>query len=344
MENNQQSNFGQGENNRPDQDLPGSQLMNVCSILMIIFAVAGIIAAVVSLFGSMFAAFMLGPLLIVAILGVMFSLAYAILSLMAGLSGHKNRWNASAASTLMSYGILICAFEILGFIFNSIARSRFSFWSLIFSLIIPGLYLYAAYQMQKTTGQQYHFGFQKAVDEVKQGMNDMNQDIHNMTSKQQNYQQQPPQNYQQPPQNYQQPPQNYQQAPQNYQQPPQNYQQPQQNYQQPPQNYQQAPQNYQQAQQNYQPPQQTMTQENSTTGAVPVQTAQQVEIPVPQAEATAAETTVQTAQQAEAETAKGYQAFSSGSIASSAIWTCPGCGKIGNTGKFCSQCGTKKPE
>ena len=316
MENNQQSNFGQGENNRPDQDLPGSQLMNVCSILMIIFAVAGIIAAVVSLFGSMFAAFMLGPLLIVAILGVMFSLAYAILSLMAGLSGHKNRWNASAASTLMSYGILICAFEILGFIFNSIARSRFSFWSLIFSLIIPGLYLYAAYQMQKTTGQQYHFGFQKAVDEVKQGMNDMNQDIHNMTSKQQNYQQQPPQNYQQP----------------------------QQNYQQPPQNYQQAPQNYQQAQQNYQPPQQTMTQENSTTGAVPVQTAQQVEIPVPQAEATAAETTVQTAQQAEAETAKGYQAFSSGSIASSAIWTCPGCGKIGNTGKFCSQCGTKKPE
>ena len=25
-------------------------------------------------------------------------------------------------------------------------------------------------------------------------------------------------------------------------------------------------------------------------------------------------------------------------------WTCPGCGSTGNTGKFCSECGTKKPE
>ncbi|MBQ2230363.1 MAG: hypothetical protein II425_00955, partial [Oscillospiraceae bacterium] len=25
-------------------------------------------------------------------------------------------------------------------------------------------------------------------------------------------------------------------------------------------------------------------------------------------------------------------------------WTCPTCGKSDNTGKFCSECGTKKPE
>ncbi|MBQ5567662.1 MAG: zinc ribbon domain-containing protein, partial [Oscillospiraceae bacterium] len=30
--------------------------------------------------------------------------------------------------------------------------------------------------------------------------------------------------------------------------------------------------------------------------------------------------------------------------ASAGGWTCPTCGKSDNTGKFCSECGTKKPE
>ena len=30
--------------------------------------------------------------------------------------------------------------------------------------------------------------------------------------------------------------------------------------------------------------------------------------------------------------------------ADGAAWTCPGCGREGNTGNFCPDCGTKKPD
>lgn len=72
-----------------------------------------------------------------------------IVSLIAGIQGVKNADKPENANVCIMYGSIVIGFTILGSLLNVIGGKGFSFSSLLIGLVLPGLYLYGAFQNKK---------------------------------------------------------------------------------------------------------------------------------------------------------------------------------------------------
>lgn len=141
----------------------GSKLVKVISILMII---GGIVSAIVSLISVAGAGLItavsgdaklqqaateagtsIGTVTAFIWISVIIMVISAIIEIIAGVKGIKNWDNPAAAQSLVRIGIVCVALTIIGSIIAAIGGS-FSIISLIFSLVLPVLYIIGAVKLK----------------------------------------------------------------------------------------------------------------------------------------------------------------------------------------------------
>ena len=127
----------------------GSKMLQVVSILMVVF---GAIATVFDLIGliGVFALIALGasPLLILAYILL---IAGGIAELVVGIIGVVNCKDPAKGQMLMVCGIVVAAITVLGNILYMIFDS-FNFFSLISGMLFPILFTVGAVQMKNNAG------------------------------------------------------------------------------------------------------------------------------------------------------------------------------------------------
>ena len=124
----------------------GSKMLQVVSILMIVF---GAIATVMSLIGLVVviaAVALTGEGL--ALVAYLILIAGGIAELVVGIIGVVNCKNLEKAQMLLTCGIVVAAVQVLGNIL-SMAGSGFNFFGLLSGLLFPILFIVGAIQMKK---------------------------------------------------------------------------------------------------------------------------------------------------------------------------------------------------
>ncbi len=124
-------------------------LLKVTGILMIIGGAIGIIGGIIAIIGVGAFVAMVGGSAGILIGGAILVLISAIVSLIAGIQGVKNADKPENANVCIMYGSIVIGFTILGSLLNVIGGKGFSFSSLLIGLVLPGLYLYGAFQNKK---------------------------------------------------------------------------------------------------------------------------------------------------------------------------------------------------
>ena len=123
----------------------GQKMLQVVSILMIVF---GAIAAVVSLIGLVVviaAVAITGEVL--ALFAYLILIAAGIAELVVGIIGVVNCKDISKAQMLLTCGIVVAAVTVLGNLLSMIG-SGFNFFTLISGLLFPILFIVGAIQMK----------------------------------------------------------------------------------------------------------------------------------------------------------------------------------------------------
>ena len=124
----------------------GSKMLQVVSILMIVF---GAIATVVDLIGLVVilvaAALGLSPLVVVAYLILC---AGGIAELVVGIIGVINCKDVSKAQMLLTCGIVVAAVTVFGNILMMIGGGDFNIFTLLSGLLFPILFIVGAIQMK----------------------------------------------------------------------------------------------------------------------------------------------------------------------------------------------------
>ena len=308
--------------------MKGSQMIKICSILLLISGICSVIGGAVGFLALSFVAAFGGPVFLLVI-GCILVIASGILSIMAGSKGNKNCSNPAMANMLIKWGLIIMAMSLIGNIFQMAANGSFgakSLLTMISGLIIPGLYTFGAYELLTGSGQKFSFADVMAA----------------RTSPAAPAQPMQPQQYAQAAQT--QPPVQPQQYAQTAQAQapvqPQQYAQPKQVQ---PQQYAQPiqaqapvqPQQYAQAAQ-VQPPMQPQQYAQPAQAQPPVQP-QQYTQPV--------QTQAPYIQQApEVTKVPEFGAAPAQPQPDNGLWTCRKCGHAGNTGRFCIVCGAGKDQ
>lgn len=123
-----------------------NKFLKITGILMIIGGAIGIIVGIIAVIGAIGAMALFGSGVWPLIIGALMVLLSAVVSLIAGIYGVKYAAIPEKAQTCITYGILTAAFALLGIVLNMIGGSSFSMTHLITGLLLPGLYLYGAYQ------------------------------------------------------------------------------------------------------------------------------------------------------------------------------------------------------
>jgi rubredoxin len=140
--------------------MKGSNMIKICSILILISGIFSVIAGGVGFLAMSFVAAFGGPVILL-VLGCILVILSGVLSIKAGSTGIKNCANPAMANTLIRWGILIMGMSLLGNIFQAAANESFDLstvWKLLGGLLIPGLYTYGAWQLLSSTGQKFSFG------------------------------------------------------------------------------------------------------------------------------------------------------------------------------------------
>ncbi|HZK43065.1 MAG TPA: hypothetical protein VFC73_02140 [Syntrophomonadaceae bacterium] len=113
---------------------------------MIIGGAIGIIVGIIAVIGAIGAMALFGSEVWPLIVGAFMVLLSAVVSLIAGIYGVKYAAVPEKAQTCITYGILTAVFAVLGVVLNTIGGNSFSITPLITGLLLPGLYLFGAYQ------------------------------------------------------------------------------------------------------------------------------------------------------------------------------------------------------
>ena len=131
-----------------------NQMLKICGILMIIGGSAGLLTSLFAIIGvsalAAAAAYYGGHMLVgLFVFACILLLASSALELTTGILGVKNcdkpeKVNSSFVCCLVTLGL-----SLLGTLLSVIAGGSVNFFSLLLSLVVPGLYLYGAYQLKK---------------------------------------------------------------------------------------------------------------------------------------------------------------------------------------------------
>jgi hypothetical protein len=149
------------KSNKKERSIPmkGSQMIKICSILLLISGICSVIGGAVGFLALSFVAAFGGPVFLLVI-GCILVIASGILSIMAGSKGNKNCSNPAMANMLIKWGLIIIAMSLIGNIFQMAANGSFgakSLLTMISGLIIPGLYTFGAYELLTGSGQKFSF-------------------------------------------------------------------------------------------------------------------------------------------------------------------------------------------
>ena len=132
--------------------MKGASFLKVTGILMIIGAVFGFISALLSLFGIVALAVLIGPVMVVIyLLALIIGLAGSVIQLIAGINGVQHADSAAMAGKCLTWGYAVIGCRVVSSVFSLISNfsnTNFGSWlfGLIIGLIIPGLSVYGAYQ------------------------------------------------------------------------------------------------------------------------------------------------------------------------------------------------------
>lgn len=125
------------------------KFLKVTSVLMIVGGIFAVIAGVLAFLGiSALAALSggtegMGLIYVSAVLIIVAS----VIELIAGIKGLSACKAPHKAADCVKWGIIIAALCIISMILGIVAGGEFSFSSLILNLLLPGLYVYGAFQM-----------------------------------------------------------------------------------------------------------------------------------------------------------------------------------------------------
>lgn len=128
--------------------MKGATMLKVTGIIMIVFAAFGIIGCILSLIGMAAISLLVGPVALVFLwLSLLISVVGAVSELIAGINGVKYCNDGAKANVCMLWGGIVAGCCILSSVLTLISYPKnFNIFSLIIGLILPGLYLYGAYQ------------------------------------------------------------------------------------------------------------------------------------------------------------------------------------------------------
>jgi len=126
-----------------------NKLLQVVSIIWLVFASIGLIIALIAIAGTflLFAAG-LALLAIAALVGVV----GMVIAFVASIVGIKNASKPEKAGTCIGFGITVIALSLLSTVLGLAAGGTFDWISLFVGLVIPALYLIGAFQNKKLAG------------------------------------------------------------------------------------------------------------------------------------------------------------------------------------------------
>lgn len=128
-------------------------LLQVAGILMIIGGVIGIIGGVLLVTGSLLVFSQSVFLGVVLVISGIITVAAAVLELVAGIKGKNSCFDTVQGASCMKIGLVVLGMAVVGKVLSLVGGSDFSVSSLISGLIVPGLYVYAAYTDKQKLGQ-----------------------------------------------------------------------------------------------------------------------------------------------------------------------------------------------
>ena len=130
-----------------------NQMLKICGILMIIGGSAGLLSSLFAIIGvsALAAAAYLGGHMLVGlfVFACILLLASSALELTTGILGVKNCDKPEKVNSCFVCCLVTLGLSLLGTLLSVIAGGSVNFFSLLLSLVVPGLYLYGAYQLKK---------------------------------------------------------------------------------------------------------------------------------------------------------------------------------------------------
>ena len=131
-----------------------NQMLKVCGILMIIGGSIALLTSLVALIGvgalATAAAYLGGHVLVgLLVFACLLLLASSALELTTGILGVKNCDKPEKVNSCITCCFVTVGLSLLGTLLSVIAGGSVNVLSLLLSLVLPGLYLYGAYQLKK---------------------------------------------------------------------------------------------------------------------------------------------------------------------------------------------------
>ena len=131
-----------------------NQMLKVCGILMIVGGSIALLSSLIALIGvgalASAAAYLGGHVLVgLLVFACILLLASSAMELTTGILGVKNCDKPEKVNSCIICCFVTVGLSLLGTLLSVIAGGSVNVFSLLLSLVLPGLYLYGAYQLKK---------------------------------------------------------------------------------------------------------------------------------------------------------------------------------------------------